>query len=621
MTDEPTPESPPTPAPESVSSDAAVSVSSDAAVSVSSDAAVSVSNAMSEGSPAPVSANTRLLGLVVLTVLALAMLLLWRSAAGKPDTTRSRAACALARPHFAAFQRCLLGAPLTPGEKPGERLRNVVLANETLAPDATWPRRCGTYAQEVVRLLNPVRAEDPRVDRVVSGLWSAHIALSHGRAPTGVDAVWEAAERISVVGAPASSDVPAARAPLHPLSGVEASAALLGPRRERVLGVEASRLLFAGPTLRFCRVQGARAVCADGPALERSVGYSLVPSAVGGTQAQPADVVLARASGAPARLFDAASWAVLGARERVYAAYSQRGGVVVVREGERTSGGVARSIVFEGLVDAGAPAVEVRNPLSLVMPPEVVAGFVYYGHADLRERAPSAPAPTPRGVELSVAWLPADATSPRPPPERVTRPALPVQTLACASDTGRAFAFLDPAAEDPDGQAPRALEVRFYDAQGASRAVVHGELAGTGAAMECLGDAVWLLARKQVAADAHRAVRLGGARCTPAGCVTMTATLARMNDVPDAVTMSDGRVLVVYRTAAAGGLRARIAALSDLAGAREFVLSDEAAYGGIETSRRWLVRADDAALLVLETRAGIVALRIGADGTATLVRP
>jgi len=94
-----------------------------------------------------------------------------------------------------------------------------------------------------------------------------------------------------------------------------------------------------------------------------------------------------------------------------------------------------------------------------------------------------------------------------------------------------------------------------------------------------------------------------------------------MNDVPDVVTLGGAEVLAVYRTAASGGLRARIAPLALLAAAREHVITDEAPYGGVESSHRWLVRDGDGALLVLETRAGIVALRISADGALALLRP
>lgn len=572
-------------------------------------------------SPPRVSANSRLLGLAALALVALGVAFFWRRAASAPDTTRVDAACVAARPHFAAFQRCLLGAPLRRGEKPAERLRNVILANETLAAEVGWPRRCAARAQAVLDEITPVRAEDARVDQLVAALWSSRIALSRGRAPTGIDALWDAANRLSITGAAPLSSVVSARAPLRPLTAAEVVSAVLAPRLERVLAVEPGRLLLAGRTLRFCRVDGARIACTDGPATSPTVGYTLVESAATNASVRPADLVLVDASDGPDRVFDAASWRELGARERTYGAYSQRGGALIVRASDQPGASRGSSMLVESLPGAAAPVAELRVPFSLVLPPRVEAGFVYYAYADLRPRAAQAEVAAASASNVGVDWLADDALAPRPASEHVVLPTLPVQVLGCARDSGRSLAFVTAVPTDADEELPRTVEVHFYDAHGTRTAVVRGELAGTAASADCFGETAAFLARKQVVAQGHRSLRLSGLRCTVAGCEGTSATLSPMNDVPDAVTLGDGRVLIVYRTAASGGLRARIAPLAQLSAAREYVLSDEAAYGGIESAHRWLVRDGAGALLVLTTRAGVVALRVAGDGTVALLRP
>lgn len=572
-------------------------------------------------SPAPVSMNSRLIGLAVLALIALVALGLWRRTERKPDAARVDAARAAARPHFAAFERCLLGGPLAHGEKPGQRLRNVILANETQTPDPDWPHRCTPHVRDALGALSAVRSEDMRVDRVVSALYSARIPLSQGRPPAGVDALWDAAVHLAITGGTAPAGVVAARAPLHPLTGEAAAAAAIGPRHQRVLQVEAGRLLVAGPMVRVCRVQGARVTCSDGPTTSPSVGYALVPSAPATASARPADVVLEQVSGAPARLLDAASWTEIAAREHAYAAFSQRGAALLVREGVRVPGTPPSSVVLESFPEAAADGAEVRFRFSLVLPPRVVAGFAYYGYADMRVPRANAPDAGRREVGIGVIWLPDEAGAGRPSPEQVSLPSLPVQVLACALDSGRVLVFTSEVPTSGAEPAPRAVEVRFYDAAGASTAVVRGELGGTAAVMDCVGDGVSLIGRKQVVVAERRALRFTGLRCSPTGCQGSAATLAPMDDVPDVLTLSDGRALVVYRTAATGGLRARIATLEQLATAREYVLADEAVYGGLESSHRWLVRDGAGAMLVLETRAGIIALHVAGDGTAAFLRP
>jgi hypothetical protein len=571
-------------------------------------------------SPAPVSANSRLLGLAALALIALVVALFWRRAAGAPDTARIDAACVVARPHFAAFQRCLLGAPLARGEKPAQRLRNIVLANQTLPPDAAWPRRCAPHAQATLTALTPVRSEDPRIDQVVAALWSSRVALSRGRAPTGVDALWAAAERVSITGTVAPATIVPARAPLHPLTGAEATAAVLGPRLERVLAVEAGRLLLAGETVRLCRVDGARVACSQGPATSRTVGYTLVPGAAPSASARPADLVLARTHDAPERLLDAAAWTEVAVLPKIYGAFAQRGGALALRASEQPRDPLTTTVLVENMPAGAAPGAELRVPFSLVLAPRVEAGFAYYAYADLRPRPASAAATGDRPPRVGVAWLPDDALAVRPPPEDVPLPTLPVQVLGCALGAGRALAFITAVPTDGDEVLPRAVETHLYDERGVRTGIVRGELAGTGATIDCLGDAVAFLARRQLVVGDRRAIALSGLRCTSSGCEGSAATLSPMNDVPDAITLSDGRVLVVYRTAAAGGLRARIAPLAELATARELVLSDEAGYGGIESAHRWLVRDGDRALLVLATRAGVVALSVAPDGAVTLLR-
>lgn len=571
--------------------------------------------------PAPVSTNSRLIGLAVLALIVFVVAFVWRRAEGKPDVARIEAARVAARPHFAALERCLLGAPLARGEKPAQRLRNVVLANETLAPDVAWPRRCAPHASALLGAIEALRSEDPSLDRLAAASWSARLALSRGRVPTGADALWDVAKRCAVTGGAVPSGVPPARAPLRPLTATDAASAVLGARQERVLEVESSRFLLAGAAVRLCRVAGTRVACADGPAVAPSVGFTLVPSAPASDSVRPADLVVQRAYDAPDRVVDTAAWTVLGAREKVYAAYSQVGGALVLRQAQAQRGTPPSSIVLESLSDTAATGVELRVPFTLVMPPRVLAGFAYYGYVDMSRRAANAVGADPRGAGVGVAWLPDVAGGRRPAPEQLHLPALPVQVLACAGDAMRVLAFVSAAPTDGDEELPRAVEAHFYDAQGASRAVVRGGLPGSGTVIDCVGEGAALLARKQIAVGGRRSIRLAGLRCSAEGCGGSSVILTPMNDVPDAITLADGRVLLVYRTGAAGGLRARIAPLAELATAREYVISDEAAHGGVESAHRWLVRGRDGALLVLETRAGVVALRVAADGAVTLLRP
>ena len=627
MTDASTPSPPPTPDAQTPDAPADAPMDHAPAASATVDGAAPAP-VMPPPTPAPVSTNSRLIGLLVLALIGLSALYVWQKLAGKPDTTRVATACVSARPHFAAFERCLLGSPLAGEESAAQRLRNIVLANETLVPEADWPRRCAPSLQRAIDVLNPVRKEDPRVDRLVASLFSVRIAVTGGRAPTGIDSLWEAAARVQVTGGTASADAPAARAPLRPLTAREATAALIGPRHQRVLHVDRDRVLLAGPAVRMCRVDATRVACLDGAVPAPTTGVVLAPSAPASGATRAADLVVLRAHGAPARVVDTAGWTEIAAPERLYAAYAQRGGVSLVRAGAARGGAPSSSIVIESVaiesLAAGAaltPAtLELRIPLSPVSAPQIAAGFVHYSYADLRAPAPRAP-PEPPRVGIGVTWLADDVSAPRVPQLPLWLPSLPVQVLGCALTSGRALAFITATIVDGAEPQPRATEVHFYDAAGAHTATVTGRLPGTAAVIDCIGDRVALVARKQVATDARRGIQLAGLTCSADGCESSSAAVARMNDVPDVVTLGGGEVLAVYRTAASGGLRARIAPLALLATARELVITDEAPYGGIESSHRWLVRDGDGALLVLETRAGIVALRISADGALMLLRP
>jgi hypothetical protein len=576
--------------------------------------------------PEPVSAGTRLLGLAVLLVLGLVGLGLWMRLSGRPDTARVDAARGAAKPHIASLLRCLLGAPLAPGEGADERLRNVTLAEETRGRTADWPRRCARPAREARAVLEPVRRDDGRVDRVVAALFSAGVALERGRAPKGVDALVEAVTSARMNGGSAAASVAAAPAPLRPLRGADAQAALLGVRRDRYVGFGAGTLWLAGEGLRACRVEAARVECAAPIAADTGRVWESVSTVAEEGEAGFDAFLLARTGDAPALLTRAGAAAPMPLGDDVYGALAQRGGALVLRAGPAREGSRLPARVRVDAIDAeGAPrafgALEV--PGTLVRSPQIVAGIAWFTHADLRAR-PVAQARTALPFGLELAYLPDAANTPLPPPVSLRLDALPAQVLGCAGPARRALALLtDPRAEtrvEAAAPRPRAVSVRFFGPDGAVQRELTATLAGTGAVAHCVGDELALVARAQEAVDGRRVARLSGLRCADTGCAASTTTLPT-SDVPDVVTLRDGRVLAVYRASAAGGLRARIAPLAELGTTPEHVIADDTAHGGPDVVRRWLLRDGDGALLVLATRLGHVAVRLDGEGRATLLRP
>jgi hypothetical protein len=502
----------------------------------------------------------------------------------------------------------------------------VTLAEETRGATPGWPHRCAAHATAARGVIEPVRHDDARVDRVVAALFSAEIALDRGRAPKGVDALVAAVEAARMNGGSARAGVVAAPAPLRPLRAAEVQRALLGERRDRFVGVDAGTLWLAGAGLRACRLEAARVVCAAPIAANAQRNWE--PAAtVAGEGAPGFDaLVLARMGEEPAQLVRAAASAPVALGAGVYAALAQRGGTLVLRAGGARAGAhTPASIVVESHAMDGSrrEAGTLAVPGTLVRSPQIAAGIAFFTHADLRARRPTeAREALPFGLDIAV--LPEAAETPLPRPVSLQVASLPAQVLGCAGPTRRALALLtDPRSETGDASAarpPREVSVRFFGADGAVQREVGATLAGTGAVAHCVGDDLALVARAQDVREGRRIARLSGLRCADAGCVASTTTLPT-SDVPDAVTLRDGRVLAVYRASAAGGLRARLAPLGELGAAREVVMADDTAHGGPDVVRRWLFRDGEGALLVLATRLGHVAVRLDREGHATLLRP
>jgi hypothetical protein len=471
-----------------------------------------------------------------------------------------------------------------------------------------------------------VRSDDVRLDRVVAALFSAGVALERGRAPKGVDALVEAVDAARMNGGSAAASVAAAPVPLRPLRGADAQAALLGVRRDRYVGFGAGTLWLAGEGLRACRVEAARVVCAAPMVADSGRVWEPV-SAIAEEGEEGLDAfVLARTGDAPAQLARAGAAAPMPLGDDVYGALAQRGGALVLRAGPAREGSRLPARVRIDAIDAGGTtrafgALEV--PGTLVRSPQIVAGIAWFTHADLRAR-PAAQARTALPFGLELAFLPDAADAPLPPPVSLSVAALPAQVLGCAGSARRALAVLtDPPSEtrvEAAAPRPRAVSVRFFGPDGVVQREITSSLAGSGAVAHCVGDELALVARAQEAVDGRRVARLHGLRCGDAGCASSTAVLPT-SDVPDVVTLRDGRVLAVYRASAAGGLRARVASLAELGAATEFVIADDTAHEGPDVVRRWLLRDGDGALLVLATRLGHVVVRLDGEGRASLLRP
>ncbi len=575
-----------------------------------------------EAPPGTVSAGTRLIGLAVLATAALVALAVWTRLSGKPDTARLEAARRAAQPHLAGLERCLLGAPLAIGETASERLRGIVLAEETRGRTAGWPGRCVAHVRAARAVLEPLRREDSRIDRLVATLFSAQLAIARGRPPKGVDVLVTAIARAGMNGGSAPAGVAAAPTPLRLVRAVDASDAILGGRRDRFLGREAGALWFAGDALRACRPEGPRVVCGAARPLAPTRSAQPVPTVGAGGDAGVEALALERGGDAPARLRWAQGASDITLGDDVYGVLAQRGGALVLRAGpRRPRSTLPGSVLVESVVGADAPRAlgALAVPGSLLRSPQLVAGFAYVLHADLRARRPGE-GPASPGFGIEVAWLPEEADAPLPPPRSLRIDALPAQVLGCVGATGRAFALLTDARAPAPAPRERAVAVRFYGAAGEARGEAAGALAGTAAVADCVGDDLALVARAQEVVDGRRVARFTGLRCGAGGCA-VAAAVVPTSDVPEVVTLRDGRVLIVYRAGAAGGLRARVGALSALGAAPEIVLADDTAHGGLESAERWLHRDGDGALLVLATRLGHVAVHLGPDARPTLLRP
>ncbi|MBL9025159.1 MAG: hypothetical protein JNL21_23375 [Myxococcales bacterium] len=117
-------------------------------------------------------------------------------------------------------------------------------------------------------------------------------------------------------------------------------------------------------------------------------------------------------------------------------------------------------------------------------------------------------------------------------------------------------------------------------------------------------------------------------RCTSASCTTTSADLvdkrphlAPRNELYDVVTVAD-KVVAVWAAGERGGIRVRVAPAAELDKARDVVVYDDLVYDGkaqtvSSVSDVGLVAGDDHAVLLLGSRSGVFAFRVGLDGSVT----
>lgn len=119
-------------------------------------------------------------------------------------------------------------------------------------------------------------------------------------------------------------------------------------------------------------------------------------------------------------------------------------------------------------------------------------------------------------------------------------------------------------------------------------------------------------------------------RCTPAQCQTKTLTVREMlsgetmlgpSVLFDAIDV-DGKLLAAWAAGARGGVRVRLGAPGQIAKANDIIVFDDLKKGNAVQSQSSLVDmrlfgADTFAVLILNTTAGVYALRITADGTVS----
>ncbi len=111
---------------------------------------------------------------------------------------------------------------------------------------------------------------------------------------------------------------------------------------------------------------------------------------------------------------------------------------------------------------------------------------------------------------------------------------------------------------------------------------------------------------------------VGRIDCAADGCATSEAKLAAIDPIYFWATGPIGaKTLFMYR-GTLGETRLRVAALSELASAKETILFDAPDFGGPTTGELLPVLTDSAALLIFRGEQP-VALRIGADGGASIV--
>lgn len=573
-----------------------------------------------------------------------------------------------AAPHWAALSRCLVGEPLAHGERASSRMRRIYLAlpradQRAVAADPTaWPGRCAAEARALTDALRTARASDAKLGDLAAtsiGVWTA---LTSGRMPGSVDALFRAAgdARLPEVDAPSDVDAPP---PLTlPDRAMLEAHALEGPN-VRVVEADDHRVLLRGERDLLCgldadeRTFACHVVPGDAGALS---GLTLVPGA--GTRplafyrdpAATASKILDLASGATVaegalEVAEARGDDVLAVRGRppttpeVLAGATPHGPTLSlttsrdeVRLWAPAIGAAAPGLA--GLVAWATLRTPRANGAAVAGPAETILHVAGTGDSaafvPTAERRVSLGADAPldvtacvergtRAVLVQLGELPAPAALPRrdggagdptavPPTTPHGTGRRPYQPVATDLPEERAAGV---ALVGADG-VPTLLRLTLAGAavlsceEGAAVVTTWRSAADRTGESDEPGDRPWRLRAPGLSVTQHR--------CTNDGCTARTAELQGFRDEPE-VRAQDGHVVVFFRASAAGGLRLRAAAVGELAAAEDVVLADDQAHDGIEVREQRIGTGPRGALLVARTSAGVLVWRVDAHGDARLL--